>query len=159
MAGKKPGPRPKLTADDRTLGVLRGAGQIMATTKDCAALLSVSEPTFFKFLADNPEAREAFEQGKGHGRIGLRRTQFRLAEKSAAMAQWLGKQYLDQRDKLDHEVTGANGGPIQYVDLTGVSDAELERLDALLGGLLLADQAPDGGLEDPDSGGDHSAED
>jgi hypothetical protein len=32
------------------------------------------------------------------GKIGLRRSQYRLAEKSAAMAIWLGKQHLDQHD-------------------------------------------------------------
>lgn len=33
------------------------------------------------------------------GKIGLRRSQFKLAEKSAAMAIFLGKQYLGQTDK------------------------------------------------------------
>ena len=33
------------------------------------------------------------------GKIGLRRAQFRLAEKSAAMAIFLGKNYLGQTDK------------------------------------------------------------
>ena len=35
------------------------------------------------------------------GNISLRRAQFRLAEKSAAMAIFLGKQYLGQTDKDD----------------------------------------------------------
>lgn len=35
------------------------------------------------------------------GRISLRRSQFRLAEKNANMAIWLGKQYLDQKDKIE----------------------------------------------------------
>lgn len=33
-----------------------------------------------------------------HGKISLRRAQFKLAEKSAAMAIFLGKQYLGQKD-------------------------------------------------------------
>lgn len=33
-----------------------------------------------------------------NGKASLRRTQFRLSEKSAAMAIWLGKVYLDQKD-------------------------------------------------------------
>ena len=37
------------------------------------------------------------------GRISLRRSQFRLAEKNAAMAIWLGKQYLDQREPLEEQ--------------------------------------------------------
>lgn len=41
---------------------------------------------------------EVFKQKRGLGKISLRRSQWRLAEKSAAMAIWLGKQYLDQTD-------------------------------------------------------------
>lgn len=41
---------------------------------------------------------EVFRQKRGRGFISLRRAQFRLAEKSAAMAIFLGKQYLGQTD-------------------------------------------------------------
>ncbi len=41
---------------------------------------------------------EVFSQKRGNGKISLRRCQFRLAEKNANMAIWLGKQYLDQRE-------------------------------------------------------------
>lgn len=41
---------------------------------------------------------EVFREKRGIGKISLRRAQFRLAEKNAAMAIWLGKQYLGQRD-------------------------------------------------------------
>ena len=39
------------------------------------------------------------------GRISLRRAQLRLAEKNAAMAIFLGKQYLGQKDTVEAEVT------------------------------------------------------
>ena len=39
-----------------------------------------------------------FAEKRGIGKISLRRSQFRLAEKSAAMAIFLGKNYLGQRD-------------------------------------------------------------
>lgn len=42
---------------------------------------------------------EVFRQKRGTGKISLRRAQFRLAEKNANMAIWLGKQYLGQTDK------------------------------------------------------------
>ena len=42
-----------------------------------------------------------FAQKRGKGKISLRRSQFRLAEKNANMAIWLGKQYLDQKDKVE----------------------------------------------------------
>lgn len=41
---------------------------------------------------------EVFAEKRGLGKISLRRNQFRLAEKSASMAIWLGKQYLDQKE-------------------------------------------------------------
>ncbi len=47
---------------------------------------------------------EVFAKKRSLGKISLRRSQFKLAEKNAAMAIWLGKQYLGQRDnKLDLE--------------------------------------------------------
>ncbi len=51
------------------------------------------------------------------GKISLRRSQFQLAEKNAAMAIWLGKQYLGQRE--DPTTAGAS----------------LEKLNELLNGL------------------------
>jgi len=41
---------------------------------------------------------EVFKQKRGKGKISLRRSQFQLADKSAAMAIWLGKQYLKQKE-------------------------------------------------------------
>ena len=41
---------------------------------------------------------EVFAQKRGLGKISLRRQQWRLAEKNANMAIWLGKQYLGQKD-------------------------------------------------------------
>lgn len=43
---------------------------------------------------------EVFREKRGKGKISLRRAQFRLAEKNATMAIWLGKQYLDQKDNV-----------------------------------------------------------
>lgn len=42
---------------------------------------------------------EVFEQKRGKGKISLRRSQFRLAEKNASMAIFLGKNYLGQTDE------------------------------------------------------------
>ena len=58
------------------------------------------------------------------GKISLRRAQFELAKKSPAMAIFLGKQYLGQRDN------------IQYEDRESI-----ERLDAILATMKQAAQA------------------
>jgi hypothetical protein len=100
---KNKGGRPRiLQPDEATLKTVKGLGHLQATTKECAAFLGVSEPTFLKFKADFPEVAEALEEGNGTGRVSLRRMQFRLAAKNAAMGIFLGKNYLGQTDK--HEV-------------------------------------------------------
>lgn len=45
-----------------------------------------------------------FEKKRGRGKISLRRMQWRLAEKNATMAIWLGKQYLGQKDEPEDAV-------------------------------------------------------
>lgn len=52
---------------------------------------------------------EVFKQKRGAGKISLRRSQWRLAEKNATMAIFLGKQFLGQRDSVDVAVTDAKG--------------------------------------------------
>lgn len=47
---------------------------------------------------------EVFKQKRGVGKISLRRSQWRLAEKNANMAIWLGKQYLGQRDIVEQTI-------------------------------------------------------
>ena len=125
---KKPAPRkkigrpPALTADAKTLKTIEGLGKIQATTRECAAVLGVSHQTFIAFMNSHPPVAEVLEKGKEGGKTSLRRTQFALARKSAAMAIFLGKNYLDQTDRQDisQSVT---------VDVT-VTDArsKLERL-------------------------------
>ena len=56
---------------------------------------------------------EVFTQKRGLGKISLRRAQFQLAQKSAAMAIFLGKNYLGQTDR--QEIVHGNAG--QLADL------------------------------------------
>ena len=49
----------------------------------------------------NMSFADTFKVYSQNGKISLRRLQFKLAEKSYAMAIWLGKQYLGQTDKIE----------------------------------------------------------
>ena len=49
---------------------------------------------------------EIFKLKRGKGQISLRRMQWKLAEKNAAMAIFLGKQYLGQKDKIEYTDDG-----------------------------------------------------
>ena len=79
--------------------------------KLCAIQCTRDEVCFFFDISDetlNTRLREAgygsfksfFEKYSADGKISLRRIQFKLAEKSSAMAIWLGKQYLGQREPI-----------------------------------------------------------
>ena len=46
---------------------------------------------------------EVFKRKRGKGQISLRRMQWKLAEKNASMAIFLGKQYLGQKDVIINE--------------------------------------------------------
>ena len=46
---------------------------------------------------------EVFRKKRGRGKIALRRYQFELAKKNAAMAIFLGKNYLEQTEQPDAE--------------------------------------------------------
>lgn len=98
---KRNGRPPALQPDARTLKTVEGLGRIQATTRECAAVLGVSHQTFITFMTGHPAIGEALEKGKEEGKTSLRRTQFKLAQKNAAMAIFLGKNYLDQTDRQD----------------------------------------------------------
>lgn len=119
------GGRPrKLIADEATLKQVAGLGRLQATVRECAAFFKVSPVTFEAFLKQ-PGVREALEGGQGDGMLSLRRHQLRLAEKNAAMAIWLGKQLLGQKDTHRLEHSGRDGGAIP-IEVRDLSDEELD---------------------------------
>ena len=59
---------------------------------------------------------EVFTVKRGKGQISLRRMQWKLAEKNSAMAIWLGKQYLNQKDR--QEIVAEVENKNNYKDLT-----------------------------------------
>nr|DAI34058.1 MAG TPA: putative terminase small subunit [Caudoviricetes sp.] len=67
---------------------------------------------------------EVFAQKRGAGKISLRRKQWQLAEKSASMAIWLGKQYLNQRDNVDVTVSDAKGIALDELEKMVMKDDE-----------------------------------
>ena len=89
--------RPKFEIDYNTVKKL---SSIMCTEKEIASFLGCDERT----LQRDEEFCRIFKEGKENGKMSLRRMQFKLAEKSYAMAIFLGKQYLGQKDTIDSNV-------------------------------------------------------
>jgi hypothetical protein len=98
----KVGRKHKLLPDEKTLKLIRTMAGFQATTREAAAHLNVSHKTFIEFKKDQYVAA-AWEQGKNNGLLSLRSKQFKLADRSAAMAIFLGKNYLNQKDIVDHQ--------------------------------------------------------
>jgi hypothetical protein len=58
---------------------------------------------------------EIFKEKRSKGKVSLRRTQFKLAQKSPAMAIFLGKQYLGQTDKVE-QVNTDNDNVLKFIE-------------------------------------------
>lgn len=116
--------RPPLLQDDETTRrLVSGLASIQCTKYEAAAVFGVSWSTFHKFLSKYQTIKDIWDNGLPAGRASLRRKQFLMADKSAPMAIWLGKQYLEQRDKVD--MSGPNGGPLQSVSVDAAQLAKL----------------------------------
>jgi len=86
---------------DIPLNVLKALAAVGCTNKEIAASFGVSERTI-EGRRRNPEFRAVIEAGIATGNISLRKKQMSLALKgNTTMLIWLGKQRLEQRDKID----------------------------------------------------------
>jgi hypothetical protein len=93
----------KFDPDESTLKTIEGLAKIQCTQGEAAAVLGIDRTTFLAFLKRDLKARARWEAGLESGKASLRRNQFKLSETNAAMAIWLGKQYLGQREPVRYE--------------------------------------------------------
>lgn len=93
---------------------------IQCTEEEIAGVFDCSVDTIENWCKRTYESKfsEVYKIYSASGKASLRRTQFKLAERSAAMAIFLGKQYLGQKDMVEYEDKEA-----------------LSRLDAILHGI------------------------
>ena len=74
---------------------------LQCTLQEVCGFFGVTDNTLNTWCKDTygTTFSEVFAEKRVGGQISLRRSQFKLAEKSAAVSIWLGKQYLGQRDR------------------------------------------------------------
>lgn len=77
--------------------LVESLASIFCTQDEIASVLDISTRT----LQRDQEFNRVFKRGQEMAKSSLRRLQWKHAEKSAAMAIWLGKQYLGQRDNIE----------------------------------------------------------
>lgn len=103
---------------------------LQCTIREMASFFNVNKDTVEAWCKRHygEPFSDCFRKFSANGKISLRRAQFRLAEKNTAMAIWLGKQYLDQRDVQELKQTVSTERPDPYDKLTVEELRELARL-------------------------------
>ena len=88
------------------VNIFEGLCYIQCTLTEISGVMGLSDDTIERRCKELYGATfaEVFKDKRAGGLISLRRAQFRLAETNATMGIWLGKQYLDQKDKLEVDV-------------------------------------------------------
>ena len=95
--------RPKKEIDQKQFETMCA---LQCTLDEICAMLDVSDKTLEKWCKDTYDGMnfsDVFRQKRELGRMSLRRMQWKLAEKNATMAIFLGKNYLGQRDSIEYE--------------------------------------------------------
>lgn len=91
--------RPKTELDYKTI---EGLAQIQCTQDEIANVLNVSVRT----LQRDEKFCHLYKKGIENGKASLRRLQWKSAQSGdRTMLIWLGKQYLNQKDNIDKDIT------------------------------------------------------
>lgn len=98
--------RPRKEIDQNQFESLCG---LQCTLEEICGWFGITDKTLNSWCKKtyNKTFSDVFKEKRSTGKISLRRHQWRLAEKNANMAIWLGKQYLGQKDQV--ETTIAEG--------------------------------------------------
>ena len=109
---KRPVGRPRIEID---IEQVKKLCQIQCTQDEICGLLEVDNDTLKSRLRENgyENFSHFFKTHSAGGKMSLRRNQFKMSETNAAMAIWLGKQYLGQRDM---PYDGDGGSAKSYAD-------------------------------------------
>ena len=79
------------------LELVERLANIQCTIDEISGVLKIPEST----LRGHADFSLVYKNAVKNGKASLRRTQFKMSETSAAMAIWLGKQYLGQNEKFE----------------------------------------------------------
>lgn len=98
---------------------------IQCTEEEICAAMGITDKTLAKWCQDRfgKKFSEVFREKRMNGRASLRRHQWNLAKKSPAMAIWLGKQYLGQKETIETTSSGvADDNFLQALSATAKDD-------------------------------------
>ena len=111
------------------------------TEEEMAAALKISKRTLIRKLKADPY-KALWEDGKANGRQLVKRRGFALMElnNSAGVQAWIHqtKMILGYSDKQAVELTGKNGGPVQTIDLSKLTNDQIDQLERIATSLTAA---------------------
>ena len=118
--------RPQKEIDQNLFEKLCG---LQCTLAEIAGMFDCSEDTIERWCKRTYDEgfAETYKKHSAAGKLSLRRAQFRLAEKSAAMAIFLGKNYLGQSDHVVIEDRSALDKLDEILKGTQENAVELQR--------------------------------
>ena len=101
--------RPRKNIDAEQFNKLCG---LQCTEEEIAAFFDCSVDTIENFCKREFKMTfsEIYKRKRDYGKISLRRSQWKLAEKYPSMAIFLGKQFLGQTDKIEATVAEIDPG-------------------------------------------------
>jgi len=115
---------------DKDFQKLLNMVRIQCTMEECCSVLEMSDTTLNRRLKEMNynNFEDLYKRHSDEGRMSLRRMQWQNAEKgNSTMLVWLGKQYLNQKDKSEVQSTVEQR---HVIDLTRISDEELQSIEA-----------------------------
>lgn len=118
--------RPRKEIDSEQFKKLCG---LQCTLEEICGWFDVTDKTLDRWCKETygESFSEVFAKKREAGKISLRRSQWRLAEKSAAMAIFLGKNYLGQSDNVVIEDKSALDRLDEILKGTQENAVELQR--------------------------------
>ena len=92
--------RPKITWDDKQYKQFEVMCGLQCTQQEICNVLDIDHKTLYRLLKThyNADYSQVYNKYASTGKLTLRRYQYKLAERSPAMAIFLGKVYLEQRE-------------------------------------------------------------
>jgi hypothetical protein len=106
---KKKAGRPVKVIEIDSKSLVEELASLQCTLEEIASVLGVNKSTVSRNYATE------IDKGRQNGRISLRRNQFNLSKTNAAVAIWLGKNWLGQSDNPTGDNTEENNGLTEYL--------------------------------------------
>jgi hypothetical protein len=81
---------------------------IFCTQAEICEIMDVDHKTLVAWVERHYEDNfsQVYKKNMGKGKMSLRRAQLKMAQTNPTMAIWLGKQFLNQLDKVEEQITG-----------------------------------------------------